>query len=67
LDYVISTEQRSAFSEAARFREILLIATKTKEGLDVARCLFVNLKRIPVDLGDSDFLADEIISSTRTG
>jgi hypothetical protein len=35
--------------------------------LDVARCLFVNLKRIPVDLGDSDFLADEIISSTRTG
>lgn len=63
LDYIITTEQRSAFSEAARFREILLIATKTKENLDNSKCLFVNLKRIPVDVADSDFLADEITSS----
>jgi hypothetical protein len=66
LDYIITTEQRSAFSEAARFREMLLIATKTKEGLDASKCLFVNLKRIPVDAADSDFLADEIISSRST-
>ncbi|MGD0646261.1 MAG: N-6 DNA methylase [Candidatus Bathyarchaeia archaeon] len=67
LDYVITTEQRSAFSEAARFREILLVATKTKEGLNASKCLFVNLKRIPVDIGDSDFLADEIVSSMNSG
>jgi type I restriction-modification system DNA methylase subunit len=66
LDYIITTEQRSAFSEAARFREILLIATKTKESLETSKCLFVNLKRIPVDSADSDFLAEEIISSKRT-
>jgi hypothetical protein len=53
----------SAFSEATRFREILLIATKTKENLEASKCLFVNLKRIPVDSADSDFLAEEIISS----
>lgn len=67
LDYIITTEQRSAFSEAARFREMLLIATKTKEGLEASKCLFVNLKRIPVDAADSDFLADEMISSRSTG
>ena len=66
LDYIITTEQRSAFSEAARFREILLIATKTKENLETSKCLFINLKRIPVDSSDSDFLAEEIISSKRT-
>jgi type I restriction-modification system DNA methylase subunit len=66
LDYIITTEQRSAFSEAARFREMLLIATKTKKDLDASKCLFVNLKRIPVDASDSDFLADEIISSRST-
>jgi type I restriction-modification system DNA methylase subunit len=66
LDYIVTTEQRSAFSEAARFREMLLIATKTKEELDATKCLFVNLKRIPVDAADSDFLADEMISSKST-
>jgi type I restriction-modification system DNA methylase subunit len=66
LDYIITTEQRSAFSEAARFREMLLIATKTKKDLDASKCLFVNLKRIPVNASDSDFLADEIISSRTT-
>jgi hypothetical protein len=66
VDYVITTEQRSAFSEAARFREILLVATKTKKGHNSSNCLFVNLKRIPVDAADSDFLADEIISSKAT-
>lgn len=65
LDYIITTEQRSAFSEAARFREILLVATKTKANLDTSKCLFVNLKRIPVDASDSDFLADEIASSKK--
>jgi type I restriction-modification system DNA methylase subunit len=66
LDYVVTTEQRSAFSEAARFREILLVATKTKKDLDSSKCLFVNLKRIPVDAADSDFLADEMASSKNT-
>jgi hypothetical protein len=45
---------------------MLLIATKTKEGLDASECLFVNLKRIPMDAADSDFLADEMISSKST-
>jgi adenine-specific DNA-methyltransferase len=38
IDYVITTDQRSAFSEAARFREILLVATKNKKGHN-SRCL----------------------------
>jgi len=63
LDYIVSTEQRSAFSEAARFREILLVATKTSRGLNRSKCVSVNLKRIPVDAADADFLADEILSS----
>jgi type I restriction-modification system DNA methylase subunit len=63
LDYIISTEQRSAFSEAARFREMLLVATKTKNNLASSKCLSINLKRIPVDAADADFLADEIASS----
>ena len=66
LDYIISTEQRSAFSEAARFREILLVATKTK-AIKSSKVLSVNLKRIPVDAADSDFLADEVISSKTSG
>jgi type I restriction-modification system DNA methylase subunit len=66
IDYIITTEQRSAFSEAARFREILLVATKTKKDHNSSKCLFVNLKRIPVDAADSDFLADEVISSKAT-
>ncbi|MBE3115842.1 N-6 DNA methylase, partial [Candidatus Bathyarchaeota archaeon] len=66
IDYVITTDQRSAFSEAARFREILLVATKTKNESKSSKCLFVNLKRIPVDAADADFLADEIISSKST-
>ena len=66
IDYVITTDHRSAFSEAARFREILLVATKTKKDNRSSKCLFANLKRIPVDAADSDFLAEEIISSKVT-
>lgn len=61
IDYIISTEQRSAFSESARFREILLIATKTS-GPKEANCLFSNLKRIPIDDSDASYLADELSS-----
>jgi type I restriction-modification system DNA methylase subunit len=63
LDYIITTEQRSAFSESARFREILLVATKTKNFSEMHQCLFANLKRLPSDYSDSGFFADEIISS----
>jgi|GEM_PF-502926 tRNA1(Val) A37 N6-methylase TrmN6 len=66
IEYIVTTEQRSAFSEAARFREMLLVATKTKKMDDSSKCLFVNLKRIPVDASDADFLADEVISSKST-
>ncbi|MEM2145928.1 MAG: N-6 DNA methylase, partial [Candidatus Jordarchaeaceae archaeon] len=58
LDYIITTEQRSAFSESARFREILLVATKTKQ--NDSACMFVNLKRIPTDDEDARYLAEEI-------
>ncbi len=61
IDYILSTEHRSAFSESARFREILLIATKGYS--ENSKCLYVNLKRIPVDDSDASFLADEVKSS----
>jgi len=66
IEYIVTTDQRSAFSEAARFREILIIATKTKKSYSSSKCLFVNLKRIPVDAADSDFFADEVVSSKAT-
>lgn len=58
LDYVITTEQRSAFSESARFREILLVATKTRDSNQP--CLFVSLKRIPLDDEDASYMSEEI-------
>jgi type I restriction-modification system DNA methylase subunit len=65
IDYVISTEQRSAFSESAKFREILLVATKTTAFKD-SKCLFANLKRIPVDESDASFFAEEVMSSKKS-
>jgi len=65
IDFIISTDQRSAFSESARFREVLLVATKKIDRKD-AKCLFSNLKRIPVDDSDASFLAGELKSYKST-
>jgi len=59
LKYIITTYHRAAFSEGAQFREILLVAEKTKNSEEEAgapyysKCLVVFLKKIPRDITDS--------------
>ena len=52
---IITTWQRAAFSEAAQFREILLLARKKEEGQHSTSdpCLVVTLKQIPRTLEDA--------------
>ncbi|MGC9346426.1 MAG: N-6 DNA methylase, partial [Candidatus Bathyarchaeales archaeon] len=53
VEYIITTMERAAFSEAAQFREILLIAKKVKNHSergaepDNLKCAVVCLKRLP--------------------
>jgi len=64
INYVITTWQRAAFSEGAQFREILLIATKTKK--NDTPCIIVKLKRIPKNLDEARDIAIKIKSASRT-
>ena len=64
INYVITTWQRAAFSEGAQFREILLIATKTKK--NDTPCIIVKLKRIPKNLDEARDIAIKIKSVSRT-
>ncbi|MGC8832239.1 MAG: Eco57I restriction-modification methylase domain-containing protein [Thermoproteota archaeon] len=61
MDYVITTWQRAAFSEAAQFREILLVARKrSNKTVQEQPCLVVTLKRIPKTSEESLRMADQI-------
>jgi len=57
LEYIITTSERSAFSEGARFREILLVARKKQEGINIdgktVRCAVISLKKLPKDLEEA--------------
>jgi len=56
VEYVITTSERSAFSEGARFREILLVAKKRQDTGKSARsdrCAVIFLKRLPKDLAEA--------------
>ena len=64
VEYIITTSERSAFSEAARFREVLLVARKKQEGSagnTSDRCALVSLKRLPKDLGEAREFADSLV------
>jgi len=59
IEYIITTWQRAAFSEGAQFREILLIAKKTKVDNN-AKCGIVLIKKLPKDLKEARELANKI-------
>jgi len=61
VEYIITTSERSAFSEGARFREILLVARKRTDMTTDERtisCTVVSLKRLPKDLAEAREFAD---------
>ncbi len=66
IEYIITTWERAAFSEAAQFREILLVAKKLrahreKEAApDSLKCAVVVLKRLPKSPDEAKKVADAI-------
>jgi type I restriction-modification system DNA methylase subunit len=60
IEYVITSWQRSAFSESARFTEILLVAKKTVPHSENSKCAFVALKRMPKNSEEATQIAAKI-------
>jgi hypothetical protein len=59
IEYIITTWQRAAFSESAKFREILLIARKGAKKNDIS-CSVINIKKIPKSVEEAKVLAEKI-------
>jgi len=53
IEYIFTTWKRAAFSESAKFREVLLIAKRNSSPSDNEYCAVVNLKRMPENLRDA--------------
>jgi hypothetical protein len=67
LNFIITSRQKLAFSEATWFGEILLIATKkTKEHEQSTPCNIVILRELPSNLQEASNLAREIKRSVLT-
>ncbi|MGB9778400.1 MAG: Eco57I restriction-modification methylase domain-containing protein [Candidatus Bathyarchaeales archaeon] len=62
IEYIITTWERAAFSEAAQFREILIVAKKLnyKDISDNLKCSIVVLKKLPRNTEDARRIADII-------
>jgi len=67
INYIVTAQQRLAFSESAKFREILLVATKTKDlgGRGVGKsslpkCTIIILKELPKNLEKAKNCAAQI-------
>ncbi|MEM2979763.1 MAG: N-6 DNA methylase [Thermoproteota archaeon] len=61
IEYIVTTWQRAAFSEAAQFREILLVARKrSKRTVQEQPCTIVTLKYIPKTSEESLMMANQI-------
>ncbi|MGC8896226.1 MAG: Eco57I restriction-modification methylase domain-containing protein [Candidatus Bathyarchaeia archaeon] len=66
IEYIITTWERAAFSEAAQFREILLVAKKLKSHKESGKisnslkCGIVVLKKLPKNTEDARRIADII-------
>jgi hypothetical protein len=66
VEHIVTTWQRSAFSEGAQFREILLIAKKREHGVsDDSICAISELKRLPHNLKEAREFADNIKNTVR--
>jgi len=67
IEYIITTYEKAAFSEAAQFREILLIAKKNKnirekyKAIKSTNCLIVFLKKSPSNSEGSNQISDVIM------
>jgi hypothetical protein len=59
VEYIVTTWYRSAFSESTMFREILLVARKTRPGPD-SKTKIVVLKKLPETLEESRRIAEKI-------
>ena len=70
IEYIITTWERAAFSEAAQFREILVVAKKLKnhkekgEVSDFLKCGIVVLKKLPENPENARIIADIIKNKT---
>lgn len=67
VEYIITTTQRSAFSESTALREILLVARKissSEENRTKLQTRFVTLKKLPTTLYESRSMAEKIVKGT---
>lgn len=62
IEHIITLLHRSAFSESARFREILLVAKKSKPEED-AKTIISVLKKLPKERSEASEVAEAIKSS----
>jgi tRNA1(Val) A37 N6-methylase TrmN6 len=53
IEFILTTWQRAAFSEGAQFREILLVARKSKKTSHTEPCTVVHLEKIPQSLEEA--------------
>ena len=61
IEHVITAWERAAFSEGAQFREILLVARKTKASGN-SKCSITSLKKLPTSTEEAEDLAEKIKS-----
>jgi type I restriction-modification system DNA methylase subunit len=66
VEYIVTSWQRSAFSESTQYREILLILRKlhSRREYETQYCKIVNLKSLPKNLEEAHSIADEIKAVT---
>ena len=62
IEYIITAWERAAFSEGAQFREILLIARKTKASDNNSKCCISSLRKLPSSNEEAKELAEKIKS-----
>jgi len=65
IEHIITTWERAAFSEGAQFREILLVAKKTKPQRE-SRCIITSLKKLPRSIEEARECAQKIKLMTQT-
>jgi len=64
IEHIITAWERAAFSEGAQFREILLVAKKTKPQRE-SMCIITSLKKLPRSIEEAREHAQEIKSMSQ--
>ncbi|MGQ9625263.1 MAG: HsdM family class I SAM-dependent methyltransferase, partial [Candidatus Bathycorpusculaceae bacterium] len=65
IEHIITAWERAAFSEGAQFREILLIARKTKTDNN-SKCYVTSLRKLPTSTEEARNFAEKIKSISQT-